>query len=208
MKICVIGPDFGPFRGERSRAPTHLQRNASRFETARHCSLQACWCRQANEAVSLHCERSAEVFNDVVKVHSKHLACISRAAMANRPTPDSLDSRSVAPPAAPFFGIASKNFFDPSPVKRLDIASAEIARASMTESLPYASSELRKARRLTLFYRHKSRIVDSFAQRWIAWRCGERVRRSHIALRRLRCSQRRARVHVSLSGVAVSCILV
>ena len=137
--------------------------------------------------------------------------CDARALQWSRlriASADSFDSRSLSSAADRIQASTQKKFSDRKCGERLDFASAGIARAMTPMKMRDRHSRTNNTRVLSLFYRNKSRIadmIDTFGIASLDRRC---VALSLGAHRLVRHAQGCARVHVSLSGVAVSCILV
>ena len=123
-------------------------------------------------------------------------------------TTDSFDSRSFRRAGDRIRASIQKKFYGHQCIEELDFASAGIARAMMPMSMRERPAGTNNTRELSLFYRYKSCVAVVIEMRSIASLHGLRVLLSLSARGVVQPAQRCAQVHVSLSGVAVSCILV
>jgi hypothetical protein len=123
-------------------------------------------------------------------------------------TTDSFDSRSVSSAGDRIQASTQKKFSDRKCSEQLDFTSAGIARAMTLMMMRYARARTNNMRVLSLFYRYKSRVDDMIDIRSNASLHRRCILLSLCPRRVAQCLQQHARVHVSLSGVAVSCILV
>ena len=203
--IAVISAPSTPLAWLRPRPPTFEMRDvAGHRPVLGHGILHAAW-QRSPQAVSVAPRKDERAWSLRWSSHDAAWHATSLQRIADRRFARfAIDF--VSP--RPVFGGPRKKISHRKRDDRLDFASPEIARPIVLRDGRTCLSRNSTTTRLSLFYRDKhDAIVPCNAYCIVPFhrRCDQRPRNASGFTAR---TQARARVHVSLSGVAVFCILV